>query len=318
MATAGRAALPQWTTTMPASPVPPSAPDFSILGLAPHDLLGLTVIAAVISTVGAILGVLLKDFLFARSLERWKRRESIEQVYARYQAPLLLAARELAFRLAEIVKHYPTVYLRSIVFDTAPDRLLHNSIADAYFQRYKLTSSLYRFAALLSWMELYRLETSHLGFGRGRSPRRLESAMERVREDLADGQLNIADDAAQWRDGMLFREELRALGECLHTVDGTGRTVIGYGSFCEKLRSCVRGDAFSTSVTALSNFLVDLEDSGRDFRRTRLRRLFVHVVELMRTLDRKSVEPWLDKRRAGVVGALAAERAAGLDGLPRR
>ena len=68
MATAGRAALPQWTTTMPASPVPPSAPDFSILGLAPHDLLGLTVIAAVISTVGAILGVL-RDVLALRVRE---------------------------------------------------------------------------------------------------------------------------------------------------------------------------------------------------------------------------------------------------------
>src|SRR5580765_5977083 len=47
--------------------------------------LGLTVVAAIVSTVGALFGIFLKDYLFSRSLEQWKQRQTLEQLYQKYR-----------------------------------------------------------------------------------------------------------------------------------------------------------------------------------------------------------------------------------------
>jgi hypothetical protein len=60
--------------------------------------LGLTVVGAVVSTLGALFGILLKDYFFSRSFERWKQRQTLELVYQKYRDPLTLSARELASR----------------------------------------------------------------------------------------------------------------------------------------------------------------------------------------------------------------------------
>jgi hypothetical protein len=111
--------------------------------------LGLTVVASIISTFGALLGVFLKDYFFSRSFERWKARQVLELVYQKYRDPLFLSARELTSRMTEIIEHYPTVYLRKEVLSSHPERQLENTIDDPYFRRYKLISTVYRFGAFL-------------------------------------------------------------------------------------------------------------------------------------------------------------------------
>ncbi len=255
-----------------------------------HDWLGLTVVGAIVSTVGAIFGILLKEFFFARSLEKWKQRQTLEQVYGRYRAPLLLAARELAYRLSEIAEHHPPVFLRAVVLDSNPDRLLRNSVDDPYFQRYKLLSTFYRLTALLGWIELYRQEITNLDSGDSAHSRRLEAAVELIRCDLAEGELNNATDWPEWRDAMIFREELRAIGEAMFEARGTTRTVMGYGSFCAKLGNDTEPrNPLTVAFVSLSNFFLDLEVDGRDFRHTRLRRLLIHTVDLMTLLERETV-----------------------------
>ncbi len=149
------------------------------------EWLGFAVVAAIISAGGALLGIFLKDFVFSRSFERWKQRQTLEALYDKYRDPLFLSTRELASRLSEIVEDYPTVYLTSDVLASRPETQTHSSTDDPYFRRYKLVSSTYRFCAFFGWLELYRQEGIYLHFGDNKHSEKLEAAVNLIRGDLA-------------------------------------------------------------------------------------------------------------------------------------
>jgi hypothetical protein len=264
------------------------------LGLDLKTWLGLTVLGAIISTLGSLFGVVLKEYFFSRSFERWKQRQTLEQLYQKYRDPLLLSARELASRTDEILKHFPTVYLSDTVLASHPEKQVANSIHDPYFQRYKLLSTAYRLSAFMAWVELYRQELTFLHPGDNQHALALERVVGLIRSDFADGQLNDAEDWDKWRDTLVFREELRAIGESLLEARGSTRTVMGYGRYCENLESTVPNAVQRWSPVVL-NFVLNLEATGKDFRQIRLKRLLVHLVELMRLIDGKSIEPYLEK-----------------------
>ncbi len=262
------------------------------LGLELKAWLGLTVLGAVVAAIGSIVGIVVKDYFFSRSIERFKQRQALEAVYQKYRDPLLLAACDMVSRLVEILDHYPTVYLRSAVFASQPERQIKNSIEDPYFQKYKLVSTLYRISALLAWLELYRQELTFLHPGDSQKSRQLEVAVHSIRSDLADGQLNEAHDWHDWRDTLIFREELRAVGESLIEARGTVRSVMGYGQYCELLESTTPNHV-SRWGKVLLNFLMDLEVDAKDFRRIRLERLLSHLVQLLELLGPSSIEPYM-------------------------
>ena len=258
--------------------------------------LGLTVVGAIVSTLGALFGIFLKEYFFSRSFERWKQRQTLELLYQKYRDPLWLSASELASRTREIVKDYPTVYLNSQVLDSRPEKQLENSTDDPYFRRYKLLSTVYRFLAFFGWLELYRQEITYLHAGDYEHSRKLDQAIELIRSDLADGHHNKADDWLQWRDTLVFREELRAIGESMIEARGSARAVLGYGRFVELLES----ETVSLTrkwANVMLNFLLDLE-VRQDFRQTRLKRLLVHLVDFMMLLDQPSIEKNLLDARA--------------------
>jgi len=266
------------------------------LGLSLQTWLGLTVLGALVSTLGSLFGIVLKDFFFVRSFESWKQKKTLEQLYQRYRDPLYLSAHELATRLFEIDLTYPTVYLKTSVLDKRVDRQIRNSVHDPYFQRHKLLSSIYRLAAFLGWLELYRQEVTYLRSGSNPHSKALEWVVNAIRSDLADGQINKTDDLGMWRDTLIFRDELRAIGESMIETRGATRTVTGYGRFLEAAEA--EGDsAIKRWHPVVSNFLLDLEVGGKDFRHVRIKRLFVHLVDLMTLLDESSVEKWLTEKR---------------------
>jgi len=265
-----------------------------LLGLDLKTWLGLTVLGTVISTIGALFGIFLKDYVFTRSIERWKQRQALEQVYQKFRDPLLLAAHELAARTHEILQKYPTAYLREEVLALRPTKLIKNNIEDAYFQRYRLVSTAYRLSAFLGWIELYRQEITFLHPGNKRRAKALEVAIGRVRSDLADGQINRAEDWQKWRDMLIFREELRAIGESLIVGGGSARSVMGYGLYCEHLESESLNPVQRWSRVVL-NFYLELETTGKDFRQVRLQRMLVHLIKLMELLDSSSIEPYLQE-----------------------
>lgn len=262
------------------------------LGLDLKTWLGLTVAGAVVSTIGSLFGIILKEYFCTRSLERWRQQQTLEQVYQKYRDPLLLAARELVSRIVEILDHYPTVYLTEKVLALCPLKQVENNIEDPYFQHYKLISTAYRVSAFLGWLELYRQEITFLNSGNNEHARVLEQAIDYIRSDLADGQLNIAEDWNDWRDTLVFREELRAIGESMIEIRGSARTVIGYGRYCEHLESEVPNTVKRWKPVVM-NFFLDLQNDGKDFRKTRLKLMVGHLTELMQLLDVSSIEPYL-------------------------
>jgi hypothetical protein len=266
------------------------------LGLDLKTWLKLTVVGAAISTFGALVGIVLKEYVFSRSFEKWKQRRTLEQLYQKFRDPLLLSARELASRSMEILDQYPTVYLRTNVLSLRPSRQIENSTDDPYFQHYKLVSTAYRFCAFLGWLELYRQEITFLHSGSNKHSRELEQAIGLIRADFADGQLNKAKNWLEWRDTLIFREELRAIGESMIESRGASRSIIGYGRFCELLEA---NDSSPTKKwsTVLLNFVLDLETQRDDFRQIRLKRLLVHLVGLLELLEVASIEKHLVEAR---------------------
>src|ERR1700750_569778 len=79
----------------------------------PTSILTFTVIAALVTTVGTLFGHYLKEAVLARSFDKWKRRTAVADVHRKFRDPVVLAAIELASRLKEIVRHYPTAFLAS-------------------------------------------------------------------------------------------------------------------------------------------------------------------------------------------------------------
>jgi hypothetical protein len=260
------------------------------LGLDLKAWLGLSVLGAIVSTIGALIGIVLRDFFFTRSFERWKQQRNLEQVYQKFSDPLLLLALELVSRSIEILEHYPTVFLKESVLASRPEKQLANTTQDAYFQRYKLISTAYRLSAFLAWLELYRQEITFLNSGNSKHAKTLEFAVDRIRSDFADGQINRAKDWDKWQDKLIFREELRAIGESLIEMRGNNRAVMGYGRYCEQLESPSTNTVQHWSKAVL-NFYLELETSGKDFRQTRLKRMVVHLIDLMRLLDSSAIEP---------------------------
>ncbi|MBL0124566.1 MAG: hypothetical protein IPP88_18155 [Betaproteobacteria bacterium] len=202
-----------------------------ILGFPIKDFLGLTVLGALVTTFGTLFGLFLKEHLFARSFESWKQRKLLEQVYKRYRDPLNKAAYELAIRFKEICESDGLLYMRREILLLEPATLSRAWPSDPHYQQHKLRSTVYRLCSFLGWLELYRQEIVFLGGARTQRTERFEAAVDAIREVFADGGLNGAEDWSAWHDLMLFREELRAIGEAMLVERGGIRTVIGYKVF---------------------------------------------------------------------------------------
>jgi len=281
-----------------------------VFGLTATELLGLSVVAAVISVVGNLLALALREFLFVRSFERWKERRALRVVYQRYRDPIVLSGLDLLSRLAEIRRTYPTNYLLSEVAAQRPARFQANTIEDPHFRRYKLVSSVYRLCAFLGWLELYRQELTFLDTGRRRDNRNLDGYLEDIRRDLADGQLNQAPDWATWTDFLIFREEQRAVGAAMIVDAGSQQTVMGYGAFLALVSLLEEEqDAEIWWLRTAANFLLDLH-ADRDFRRIRLERLERDIRALIGVLSPDRLPAGSDIRPPATHQALPTRQAA--------
>jgi hypothetical protein len=164
-----------------------------------------------------------------------------------------------------------------------------NSIDDPYYRKYKQISTIYRFCAFLGWLELYRQEIVFLDSGHMKQNTIFEHKLSEVRSDLADGHINSASDWPQWDDYLIFREELRAIGEAMIIEDGKFRNVVGYKQFCEFFLTDIDKSRGKWLETAAFFFLDIPPNSEKNFRLVRFKRLFVHLVDLVEILDVKRV-----------------------------
>ena len=113
-----------------------------LTALSAKDLFGLTVLGSLVTTLGTLIGLTLKEHLFARSFELWKSRRVLETLFQKYRDPLLLAADELCIRLKEVCDGYGAEYLRSSLLEETPNRMQVTWASDSYYKRYKLESTI--------------------------------------------------------------------------------------------------------------------------------------------------------------------------------
>jgi hypothetical protein len=264
-----------------------------LLKLSVKDLFGLAVLGALVTAVGNLIAIALKDYIFARSLEKWKARQQLRSVYIKYRDPLLLSIFELLRRLAEIIYESPVDFLSAELLTSNPPVMVVNSAEDEYYQRYKLLSTIYRLCACMGWLELYRRDITFLDSGHNRTNAKFQSLVEKLRSSLADGQLNRARDWHKWKDSLIFREEQRAIGEVM--IDGGGDRVIGYSDFCERF-DAAENSSVKRWLNVAAGFLLDLrsaERSQKDFRQARCLLLIDHGISLIECLDSRRVNEYL-------------------------
>ena len=211
--------------------------------MTPKDYLGFTVIAALVTFVGNIVALYLKDYLGARSFERWKAEQSLIALYNKYRKPISLAAKELSGRcyvLAASHSKYSRENVGVEMMRQASQERDLSSVAGDHYYRYHFVSNVYRLCCFLGWTELYRRDLGLLDAGDEPQSKALDACLEKIRADLADGQINTHDDWHSWVDALIFREEQRAIGfRMINASLETG--VMDFGTFYEKLEKDLDG-----------------------------------------------------------------------------
>ena len=248
------------------------------------SLLSFAVVAAFVTTAGTLFGHYLKEAILAKSFESWKQRRSLDTLYRKYRDPIVLSAVELANRLNEVCNEHPAEFLALGVLSCTAPKPSHSSERDLYYFHYKCQSTIYRLSAFLGWLELYRQDLVFLDVSESKTNTELQTLLNAIREDLADGTLNSANDWPTWSDALIFREEQRAVGEAMIANVNGIRTVMGYGTFVAMFE-----DTLSTGsrwFQVVTNFLID-PGTEKDFRLVRYQKLVIHLVDLVRALDRK-------------------------------
>jgi hypothetical protein len=186
-----------------------------------------------VSLFGTLCGLFLKDFLFVHYFDNLRERKTLAKVSKKYKDPILLSALEITSRLNDYIENY-SFWCKYSTIDTLFDKIdktQTNYITDPYFLNYKIISTLYRFCSFFAWLELYRQEITFLdSHSKGSSSKSL-TLIANIREAIADGQLIKYDDWDSWTDALIFREELRAIGEGMIEKDKDQRNIIGYGKF---------------------------------------------------------------------------------------
>jgi hypothetical protein len=263
-----------------------------------HDVLGFSVLAAVVTTLGSLAATVLKEFFLARSIERWRAKQQLRDVYLKLRDPLTLATIDLVHRIIEITFESPVDFLEPSLLDSVPPKMSINSAHDSYYRRYKFISTLYRLCAWFGWAELYRQQVAFLDSGQQKTNADFEEHMQRIRSSFADGNLNVAEDWSEWVDYLIFREEQRAIGEVL--IDAQKPSVVGYGAFCDHFvsDSSTQGNRW---IGIALQFLADLRcvpvKGHRDFRRARCLLLIKHGVSLIECLNRERLTKYLGDSR---------------------
>jgi hypothetical protein len=212
----------------------------------------------------------------------------------------MLSARELCSRLSQILDDIPTPFLASNVLLPSNEPRGSTSSVDNHYLHYKLVSSVYRLAAFLGWLELYRQEIVFLNSGRDRTNAKLAEVLAALRDCLADGRLNTADDWESWHDRLLFREEQRAVGETMILREGDSRTIVGYAAFYRAFVEATRGEPglpFPQWILAITSILLDLGLPAKDFRIERLRQLLLRLIQLIELLEDGALHDSLRKMR---------------------
>jgi hypothetical protein len=247
------------------------------------DFVKLGIAAAIVSTLGSLLALFIKEYFLTMYFERRREKKTIDLLFNKYKDPIMLATMEFSKRLIEIHTGFPTKYLKKETLQVKPGSLIRNSAHDEHYLRYKLISTCYRMSAVLGWLELYRQEITFLRSSNTRRNKDLETCLEKLKNVFADGHIIQFNDWEHWGDYLIFREEQRAIGEFMIVNKGESKGVMGFLKYVtyfnerEKLKD-------HEALTTVINFNTDFK-VGQDFRHWRYYFILIHMKELLTLLD---------------------------------
>jgi hypothetical protein len=245
--------------------------------LSTKELLSLGAIGALITTLGSLLALVLKEFVAARIMERWRASVAAKSIFQRYRDPLSLAASELANRLIEVVEKERPNFLRPDVLSIDRARIEKNDDEDLYFQKYKYDSTIFRLASFLGWTELFRQDVTFLDSGHTGTNEDIHNCLGELRSLLADGHLSSdLPDWREWRDYLIFREEQRAIGESMINDQAEPRRIFGYAEFISSYK-----ERNARWQACAAGFFENLGEEDKDFRVERCRRLVIGLGRLL-------------------------------------
>jgi hypothetical protein len=271
-----------------------------MFGFSVQAILGLTVIGTAVSILGNLLVLFLKEIWLARSFEGWKAQRALKEAYRQYQLPISIAATELSDRLYHLAREdNPLREERNCdlkIIGEVPARR-ESAAADKHYYRYRFMSNVYRLCCLLGWIELYRCAIGTLNPESSDKNRHLEMCLEKMRSVLADGWINENKNWKEWRDCLVFREELRAIGHRMIS-DKAGLSLIDFGTFSEIIENDLEGKGDAKWFIKVAHFFEGLGDR-KDFRLVRMKMLVVHLSDLTQFLQPKGI----DAERAAAVTA---------------
>jgi hypothetical protein len=118
-----------------------------------RDFLTLTVVGSFVTVLGNLIAVYLKDILAARSLERWKAKQSLDAIYDRYRRPIYMAAEELGgrcFLVATTAREYTwrkSFGLKEVALAGQDGQ--RTAEANQSYYRYRVLSDAYRLCCFL-------------------------------------------------------------------------------------------------------------------------------------------------------------------------
>ncbi|WP_038545456.1 hypothetical protein [Neorhizobium galegae] len=256
-----------------------------MFGIQISQILTFTVIGSFVTIFGNLIALYLKDVLAVRSFERWKAHQTLILVYRRYQLPIFLAAEELSGRFYGLSR--PNCTIERFGIDLLHKEISRDShaLAGNHYYQYRFVSNVYRLCSFLGWIELYRRDIGTLDVEALDRNHLLESSLRNVRSAIADGWVNQHPDIHKWRDCLIFREELRAIG--CRMADGQKELcLIDFGAFFEILQKRPVGSDSARWFHQAALFFDNLDRDG-DFRIIRMRMLVIFLTDLMEVLQPK-------------------------------
>ncbi|HWZ03646.1 MAG TPA: hypothetical protein VNX40_08525 [Mucilaginibacter sp.] len=262
------------------------------------SVLTFTVIAALVTVSGSLVALLVKDFLLVRYFEKYKEKASLKKISKRYKDPILLSAKEVLSRVESILKLYKydsKNFTRETLFDKS-ECMVRNHPADPYYLRNRLTSTLYRFCSFWGWLELYRQDLTFLDSYSYTQNLQSSAFLDDLRSAIADGQLNNGPKWRELKDSLIFREELRSIGEGMIETVNNQRTIIGYGKF-QGLLGDFETNAKNLWLRPAINFFTYYLPEEEDFRHHRLELIKSALHNYIKTLDEEFYEAFVVKKK---------------------
>lgn len=270
-----------------------------IFGMGVGALSILAVLGFVVTVLGGLAALYLKDAIDVRVAGPRVSRHALEEVRNRYRTSIFLAAQELGDRLYSLSRddRDPAERLAGYELLRADFVREPQAATGPHHHQYRFASSIYRFCALFGWLELYRRDLAAIGVHSLDGDGPLESCLGNIRDAISGGAINQHRLAEDWRDCVIRREELQAIGHRM-MAQGADLDLVDFGSFFDILRSDPDGRGDGRWFIQAAG-LFDMLGRRQDFRLVRMKMLVIFLTDLMELLqpgriDRRHIRTALD------------------------